>query len=222
MPAAGADEYNSSMPDWLLPLFPLRVVLFPRTNLALHIFEERYKQMIAECLQNRWEFGVVLVQDRSLAEAGCTAFISEVVRKYPDGRMDILVRGQRRFELLLLDQEMPYLRGEPQFFDDEAGAVPSGDARRSQALDLYKEALEQLPSEDRAATEPPPELEDPQLSYQIIARLPAELSFKQALLQLRSEDERITQVISHLQKMVRHLAVVVQARERAGSNGRGR
>lgn len=210
------------MPEWLLPLFPLHVVLFPRANLALHIFEERYKEMLGECLRNRWEFGVILVHERSLANIGCTASITRVVKKYEDGRMDIMVRGQRRFEILLFNQEKPYLRGEPQFFDDEAGPVAPDDARRTQAFQLYQEGVQMLPSEDRYTTEQPPELVDPQLSYQIIARLPADLPFKQALLQLRSESERLTQVIVYLEKMVSHLALVAQTRAKAGGNGRGR
>ena len=73
------------MKELLLPLFPLQVVLFPRVILPLHIFEDRYKQMIGECLEKRWEFGVVLARDNSLENTGCTASISEVVRKYEDG-----------------------------------------------------------------------------------------------------------------------------------------
>ena len=84
------------MPDSLLPLFPLKVVLFPRTELPLHIFEERYKEMIGECVAEGTEFGIVLVLEQGLASTGCTAAIVDVIRKFPDGRMDILVRGQRR------------------------------------------------------------------------------------------------------------------------------
>ena len=127
------------MPEFLLPLFPLKVVLFPRTEIPLHIFEERYKEMIGECLEQRSEFGIVLLLDEGLASIGCTAAVKQVIRKFEDGRMDILVRGQRRFELAQLDQEKSYLRGEAQFFDDEAGEVPAGDGGRRQALRFFEE-----------------------------------------------------------------------------------
>jgi len=208
------------MAEWFLPLFPLKLVLFPRTDLALHIFEERYKQMIGECLEHRWEFGIVLVENSSLASIGCTASISRVVKKYDDGRMDILVRGQRRFEIVHLDQEKPYLRCEAQFFDDEAADPPSEDARR-QLLDLYSQFVEKLPAGEDS-DEKPPEISDPQLSFQIAGRLPADLSFRQSLLPLRSESERVRRVTSYLQKMALQLAAVAQTRAKAGANGRGR
>ena len=209
------------MAEWFLPLFPLKVVLFPRTDLALHIFEERYKQMIGECLEHRWEFGIALVEESSLAPIGCTASITRVVKKYDDGRMDILVRGQRRFEILHLDQEKPYLRCEAHFFDDETAAPPSEDARR-QALELYNEIAGKLPDQNRDAADSPLETSDAQLSFQIVGRLPAELSFRQSLLPLRSESERLRRVISYLQKLTMRLSVVAQTRARAGGNGRGR
>ena len=206
------------MQELLLPLFPLNVVLFPETTLALHIFEERYKQMIADCLENRWEFGVVLVQEDSLDDTGCTALVSEVVRKYDDGRMDIRVRGQRRFEILVLDRQKPYLRGAPHFFDDEAEAVSESDGRRKQAFELYEQGIQMLEPEDPE----PPDLHDARLSFQIMARLPVDLGFKQNLLENRSESERLTQVVSFLQKVVARLALVTKTRARAGGNGQRR
>ena len=210
------------MKELLLPLFPLQVVLFPRTALPLHIFEERYKQMIAECLENQCEFGVVLVRERSLENAGCTASISEVVRRYDDGRMDILVRGCRRFEILLLDQEKPYLRAAPQFFEDEEAVEPAADDRRQQAVHLYRQAMEILHREDSDPLEQKPDLSASQLSYQLMARLPADLEFKQVLLRMRSENQRLTEAISYLQKLLKHLVLVARTRTMAGGNGRCR
>ncbi len=159
---------DNPLTEPLLPLFPLSLVLFPRTNLLLHIFEERYKEMIQDCLRNQWEFGVLLVQNRSFEKIGCTASISEVINKYPDGRMDILVRGQRRFEILMLDQEKSYLRGKPQFFEDEE-SEPPGEESRQQAIQLYGRLRELLKSEDRSRKEPPPTFTDHQLSFQLMA-----------------------------------------------------
>ncbi|MBI3935299.1 MAG: LON peptidase substrate-binding domain-containing protein [Acidobacteria bacterium] len=212
-PASGAGKapiqlaavlQESPAPEPLLPLFPLMLVLFPRTNLALHIFEERYKEMIRDCLQNQWEFGLLLVQEGVLETTGCTASITEVVRKYPDGRMDILVQGKRRFEISMLNQEKSYLRGQPQFFDDDA-AEPSAELPRQQAIQLYRRLMELLEVEDELSKGTSPALNDPQLSFQMMAELPADLSWKQSLLSLRSERERLIRVNLYLQEWIDHL-----------------
>jgi Lon protease-like protein len=216
-----ASEYNNAVADWFLPLFPLKLVLFPHAELALHIFEERYKQMIGECLEHGWEFGIVLAEEDSLNSTGCTASILRVVKKYDDGRMDIIARGQRRFEILHLDHAMPYLRCEAQLFDDEEAEPPSEDARR-QALELYNDLAKKLADENPDAAAQAPDAGDPQLSFAIAGRLPAELAFRQSLLPLRSESERLRRVILHLQQLTLRLTVVAKARARAGGNGRGR
>jgi Lon protease-like protein len=204
------------MEELLVPLFPLQVVLFPRTNLALHIFEERYKEMIGECLEKQTEFGVVLAQENSMENIGCTARITEVVKKYDDGRLDILVKGGRRFEIMFLDRSKSYLRGAPQFFEEEAADVPAEDERRKQAMEVYGEVVKLLEAE----VEEPPDAEDGQLSYQIMARLPADLNFKQTMLKSRSENERLTEVITFLRKASLRLAVTLRTREKAGGNGK--
>jgi Lon protease-like protein len=204
------------MEELLVPLFPLQVVLFPRTNLALHIFEERYKEMIGECLEKQTEFGVVLAQENSMENIGCTARITEVVKKYDDGRLDILVKGGRRFEIMFLDRDKSYLRGAPQFFEEEADDVPAEDERRKQAMEVYGEVVKLLEAE----VEEPPDAQDSQLSYQIMARLPADLNFKQTMLKSRSENERLTEVITFLRKASLRLAVTLRTRAKAGGNGK--
>ncbi|MBI4481131.1 MAG: LON peptidase substrate-binding domain-containing protein [Acidobacteria bacterium] len=185
----------------LLPLFPLRLVLFPHANLALHIFEERYKEMIRDCLQNQWEFGILLAQGGSVEKIGCTASISEVLRRYADGRMDILVHGQRRFEVSLLNRDKSYLRGEAKFLEDDGSEAPS-EKLRQQALQLYNRLIELLASDDPASKPPSHSLSEEQLSYRIMAELPAELSSKQRLLELRSEQDRLERVIRHLERLL--------------------
>src|ERR1700740_1840131 len=98
--------------DSLLALFPLEVVLFPGTPLPLHIFEPRYKEMIGECLEQKRQFGVIRAQETNLADVGCTAEILAVTKTYDDGRMDIVAEGRERFELLELNQERSFLRGQ--------------------------------------------------------------------------------------------------------------
>ena len=102
-----------------IPLFPLGVVLLPEVLLPLHIFEERYKTMIGECLDEDREFGVVYYSGSEMESRGCTARVVSVIKQYPDGRMDILTRGERRFKIEGLYEDKPYLEGDVGFFDDE-------------------------------------------------------------------------------------------------------
>src|SRR5689334_9850181 len=160
------------MDELLLPLFPLKVVLFPRMNLPLHIFEERYKRMISNCLEHHSEFGIVMAQEDSktgesgVATTGCTATVAKLVKVHDDGRMDIIVRGSRRFELLNLNQDEPCLRGEVQFFDDEPGGeVPPSDQRRDEAVRLCDEVLRMIPSKDLGPGAKAPVPASKQLSF---------------------------------------------------------
>ena len=191
---------DTSRPEPLLPLFPLDLVLLPHTNLPLHIFEPRYKEMIGECLTNRWEFGMLAVEDQSVAAIGCTASITKVFNRFPDGRMNILVRGQRRFEISQLNDEKSYLRGRPQFFDDDPGELPSSDVlERSMAL--YSR-LKELAKIETQAFQDTPLSTDTQLSYRLIAGVPAELTWQQSLLELRSERKRLALVVDYLQELI--------------------
>jgi Lon protease-like protein len=106
-PPAGCRRYNLIVGVFvaLLPLFPLDVVLLPGTPLPLHIFEPRYKEMIAECLANHAPFGVVRALEEGVSEVGCTAEIVTVTKEYPDGRMDLIAEGRQRFEVLELNRE---------------------------------------------------------------------------------------------------------------------
>src|ERR1700684_1905151 len=126
------------MQPGLLPLFPLQVVLLPGTELPLHIFEDRYKEMIAEVIRDRLEFGVILASEKGIVNTGCTAMIDKVLREYPDGRLDIIARGRRRFEIVMLNDERAFLRGSVEYFDDDEEA-PLAPEVRQRAIDGYNE-----------------------------------------------------------------------------------
>jgi Lon protease-like protein len=192
-------------PEPLLPLFPLDLVLLPHTNLPLHIFEERYKEMIQDCLRNRWEFGMLAVQDQSVHNIGCTALISEVLQKFPDGRLNILVRGRRRFEISQLNDEKSYLRGKPEFFDDDATESPAAEELREHALQLYRRLQELAKWDNQSLQGPSPTITDMQLSYKLVAGMPASLEWKQSLLELRSERQRLDEVIRHFEQLIKSL-----------------
>lgn len=198
----------------LLPLFPLRVVVFPRTPLPLHIFEERYKEMIGEVIRENSEFGIVLAKEDGIVNAGCTVVVKEVLKKYPDGRMDILTRGVRRFEILGLNEDKAYLRGEVEFFDDEDSG-PAPDELRKKALAQYRSLQEagELQSAE-------PEASDEQLSFQLAQAL-EDLDFLNVLLRTRSESQRLEQLTDYLVRQVPRLRAVARMRKRAPLNGHG-
>jgi Lon protease-like protein len=198
--------------DPLLPLFPLNVVLFPGTPLPLHIFEPRYKEMIGECLAQRRTFGVVREVEQDLAEIGCTAEIVTVVKEYTDGRLDLVTEGRQRFELLRVNQERSFLQAEVLMIDDEPGTPPQADADR--AVRLHSELLAIAGAkQDLSAADPS------LLSFHLAGSVPLDLDFKQKLLSLRSEPERLTLFISYLETIVPNLRRAAVAREKAGGNG---
>ncbi len=211
------------MPEVLLPLFPLEVVLLPEEPLPLHIFEERYKQMIGECLEaksmgsGQQEFGVVLAKDQEMRTMGCSARIVNLTRKYADGRMDILTVGKRRFDVASTDEERPYLRGAVEFFDDDPGADTPSDSAAQAAINLFRDAMQRL----HKSTNMPIHLPRPYryLSFRIAAPLPLDLDFKQQLLSIRNESERLEQVRRVIVLLINQLDLVQKAQSKAGGNG---
>src|SRR5262245_54352780 len=132
--------HNGTMPPRLIPLFPLPVVVFPRTRLPLHVFEERYKEMVGNAIRDESEFGVVLAKDDGIVNAGCTVKVEKVMEMYSDGRMDILTRGQRRFEIVALNEDKAYLQGEVRFFDDD-DLSPAAPKLREEAVSHYQQLV---------------------------------------------------------------------------------
>src|ERR1039457_3536651 len=106
------EKRNNSIMARLLPLFPLQMVVFPGSATPLHIFEDRYKEMVGEAEAEGTEFGIVLARDGGIMNAGCTVVVESVLKRYPDGRFDVMTRGQRRFVIQSLNQDKDYLRGE--------------------------------------------------------------------------------------------------------------
>lgn len=211
------------MQNLLLPLFPLEIVLLPEEPLPLHIFEDRYKEMIGECLRakeehsGQQEFGVVLAHENEMRTAGCSAKIVNVTRKYPDGRLDIFTVGVRRFEILYTDQERSFLRGGVEFFDDDVGADAPGDADAARAIELFRETMKRL----RKTSDIPVHFPRPYkyLSFRIAAALPLDLEFKFQLLALRDESERLRRTIQTIEQWIPQLDRVERVRAKAGGNG---
>ncbi len=196
----------------LIPLFPLDVVLFPSTPLPLHIFEPRYKEMIAECLAQNRTFGVVRALEQGLADVGCTAEIVTIVKEYPDGQLDLVAEGRNRFEIVGVNQDRSFLQAEVLMIEDEPGAPPQEDTSR--AVQLHSELLAIAGAkQDLSAADPA------LLSFYLAGSLPLDLDFKQKLLSLRSEAERLSLLITYLQTLIPNLHRAAHAREKAGGNG---
>jgi Lon protease-like protein len=195
----------------LIPIFPLELVLFPGAPLPLHIFEPRYKEMITECLLKEQPFGMVRAKENALAAIGCSASILNVLKKYEDGRLDIAAEGERRFEIMQVNQERSFLQAEVSYFEDEP-SLPSGGA-----VDIVVELHEQLfavlgqPVDIARDTEP--------LSFHLANELPVDLDFKQALLEMKSESERIETLTEYYRATIPKVEKTLQARQRASGNG---
>jgi len=143
---------------------------------------------------------------------GCTAEILAVTKTYEDGRMDIVAQGRQRFELLEVNQERPFLRGEILYVEDEP-EKPTAE-ERARAIELHRQILALA-----SAQQDIPEVEDSPLSYQLAGSLPLDLDFKQNLLGLRSEARRIQIVIEYFEGILPNLRRAVQIRHKAGGNG---
>lgn len=189
----------------LLPLFPLDLVLLPGVPLPLHVFEPRYKEMIAECLDEKKPFGVVRASSEGVAEIGCTAEILEVTKRYDDGRMDILTRGVDRFEVLQVNEDRAFLQAEIMLIEDEPGVSPVQAVER--AVQLHAEIIK------LAGAEPAqPDGNANNLSFLLAGSLPLDLDFKQKLLTTLSEAKRLEAVIGYLQAVLPGLRRASKAR----------
>ena len=196
----------------LLPLFPLELVLLPGTPLPLHIFEPRYKEMIRECIAAEVPFGVVRAFDEGIAEVGCTAEVITVTKEYPDGRMDLVCEGRKRFEVIEVNRDRSFLQAEVLIVPDELGTVVQEE--RVKAVQLHLEILSLAGAvQDLSAAD------QNQLSFYLAGSLPLDLDFKQKLLAMRSEGERIQAVGAYLENILPQLRRAARARKTAGGNG---
>ncbi len=197
-----------------IPLFPLNVVLFPGEQLPLHIFEPRYRRMVRECLDAESPFGMLLALPDGIVRVGCTAEILEVIKRYEDGRMDIITVGRAPFRVLELFSGDPLLEGHIDYLEDTDSAV--GPQSTKQLVELYETChtllFSGIPKDFDSV---PPE----QLAYTIAAALPLDLLWKQQLLELRTESERQHRLSTYLRDWAPHLQKVETLRHRAGGNG---
>jgi Lon protease-like protein len=196
-----------------LPLFPLPLVLLPTEVVPLHIFEERYKEMIGLCLEEHREFGIVWLSDSGLKEVGCTASVAEVLEQMEDGRLNILVRGGTPFRLLEKQEQHAYPAGTVELLGDQR--TPDPEEPGGEARERYADLLETLTDErpKQAALE---ELS----AYEMAATVDIDLEIKQGLLELRSEEARLRLLARLFKAGIKTVARARQVADRASGNGK--
>lgn len=194
-------------------LFPLPLVLLPTERVPLHIFEERYRELIGECLDSGDEFGLVYADDDGVRDVGTRARVTEVLARLADGRMDVLVEGGDRFRLLELTTGRSFHTGVVAPVEDEGD--PAGSDAVERALRLFDRLRELTGSEVDV-----PEADVAQLSYVLAARVEFSPSDKLELLSDVSERSRLDRLCDLLENATATARSIRGAAERAATNGR--
>jgi Lon protease-like protein len=197
------------------PLFPLGLVALPTEVVPLHIFEERYKTMMNECLEGEREFGIVWLSDDGLREVGCACAIDRVLDRMEDGQMNLIVRGTRPFRVLERQGHLPYPAGVIEFVEDRDDMIDPELAQGAHDAyaELYKRATEREVDPDELAT---------MSAYAMAATVDFGLDAKQGLLDMRSENARLRLVTRLFRAAIKRLELVDKVQERAKSNGKVR
>ena len=196
-----------------LPLFPLEQVLYPSGQLPLHIFEPRYKELAAHCLEENAPFGILLLVEDELVTTGCSADIDEILQEYDNGEMDILVRGSRRFQVLEVHDSDSYLRADISYIEEPPeGASP---ALRERAITQHMKLLELA-----GRTVRPSVYEDVQdVSYLLAQNAGMDNQQQQHILELLTADERMTFLIEYFEDLLPKMEEAGDLRRRIQSNG---
>jgi Lon protease-like protein len=203
-----------------IPLFPLGLVLLPQMSLPLHIFEERYKSMIGECLADEKHFGIIFFNGTDIQSAGCTASILKVMKRYEDGRLDILTRGENRFVIKEMYDRKPYLEAAVTFFDDDLESEENKDVCRKAAdkgLALMKEfaSISEVQGE-YGFTE---KMDFKSISFLIAGCEGFSYLEKQRFLEMSSTCERLKKSAESLAGIIERVRITSQIRKIIGGNG---
>ncbi len=189
----------------ILPLFPLNMVLFPEMPLPLHIFEERYKAMIGNCLQRNEPFGVVLIKSGrevgSAAEPFNTGTTARVLRSelLDEGRMNIMTKGELRFEILEVTQQMPHVEARVRFLDEPVGEGFAG--LTSELTEEYSKMVRSLTALSGGYASQVTIPDDPvQLSYAIAGSLELPAPVRQELLEAPTASDRLNRLLPLLRR----------------------
>jgi Lon protease-like protein len=195
-------------------LFPLELVLLPSERVPLHIFEDRYRELIGESLADGSEFGVILEDGDGLRQVGTSTGVIELVHTFDDGRMNILVEGRSRFRLVEETSGSSYRTAEVEPLEDDAGEEPT-DEQTELTLEAFRR-LATIADADEVDVPEGGEL----LSFQLASRVDFGTVLKQELLELQSERARLDRLVDLLAQATAALTREREVRERASGNGR--
>ena len=199
-----------------IPLFPLDIVLFPTMPLPLHIFEPRYKELVNRCLEERTEFGMVYAETSSIATVGCTAEITRTIKKYLDGRMDILAEGRAAFRILELVSDKEYYEAVVDYLPEDV--TPQDSRKEAELTEGFQQCHLLLFGHLWRKHEPH---DSSAYAYRLASRLPLDLKQRQALLEMRSESDRREFLLRYANELLPRLAQRQIARQRGSGNGHG-
>jgi Lon protease-like protein len=194
-------------------LFPLGIVLLPTEQVPLHIFEDRYQELIGECLEDEREFGLVYADDDGLRPIGTRAAVTEVMERFDDGRMNVVIEGRARFRLVELTQGRSFHTGEVEPLEDQDDPARPEDVE--QALGLFRRLVELTGAEVEE-----PEGGQTQLSFALAARFDFAADLKQELLQETSERIRVERLCRLLSAAAEAVERQQEIAARAQGNGR--
>ena len=170
-------------------LFPLGIVLLPTEQVPLHIFEPRYRDLVGRCLEDESEFGLVFADEDGLRAIGTRAAVTEVLERFDDGRLNIVVEGRERFRLLEVNEGTSFHTGDVEAVVDDSD--PAEDEVRERALELFRQLVELTGSDVEE-----PDEESPQLSFVLASRFEFAPPVKQELLQSTSERLRVERALA--------------------------
>jgi len=201
-----------------IPLFPLGLVLLPENPLPLHIFEERYKLMIDECLAENRGFGIAYFHGTDIVSAGCTARILKVLKRYDDGRLDILTVGQRRFLIKEIVENKAYLEAHVSYFDDEEPAEDrSCRDLAEKGLALLKQFTSILAAEQTYQLAE--KMDCKSISFLIAGCEGFSHEEKQRFLEMTSTSERLIKSTDALKQMIERMQITAEIHKIIGGNG---
>jgi Lon protease-like protein len=198
-------------------LFPLGLVLLPGEHVPLHIFEERYKELIGESLDTGAEFGLVLADDGGTRSIGTTAAVTEVLERFPDGRLDIVIEGRRRFRIDEVTTGRSFSTAVVEEIPDIEDDVAAATEEVAECLRAYSRVLEAAGTD--AGDAPELDLTADSLAFEIAGMIEFSVQAKQELLEMRSERERVARLTELLDQAAEQVRLQRRARELAAGNG---
>jgi ATP-dependent Lon protease len=197
-----------------MPLFILDAVLLPGGDLSIHVFEPRYRKMIARCMQEPRSFGVIRIHENLISEVGCEAVIARRLHHYADGRLDILVRGIDRFRVTtIVENEDGYMEADTIMITE--GPEETDHSIEDRLEQLYKHYASI--AADMQEDAPP---RGPRWSYRLADRIGLDAHSRQELLLMMSENERLERILHHLSVLIPLREKKEQIQDQVRGNGK--